>query len=360
MDARRYDAPVPAKPAIRPNPPPEDAINALDEAINALGLAAKTTAAELILSVSGTKAIHLPYEWLAVPTRDAVERRLQARARNREASPILIANRIADPVRAVLREAGWSWLDRRGHLRIVAAGIFIDTEIPSSLPKERQEREVLGTEVGRAVAIQLLLHPTTAQTIRPIAAAIGRSSSAVGSAMQELRQQSLIRGNGLPLSPELFWELSSEWRPKVTALARRPKLDHPDLDYAIDQDALANGHPGWCLTNTVAAHAWGAPLTTTAETPPSFLIPSARELRLASTTFGNPERFDQRAASGIIAPVPAAVRLRYLHAPRSKRTTKQWPLAHPLFVALELARDKARGRDVLDDWTPPTPFHRVW
>lgn len=33
----------------------------------------------------------------------------------------------------------------------------------------------------------------------------------------------------------------------------------------------------------------------------------------------------------------------------------------PLFVALDLAQDHpGRGRDVLNDWTPPEPWRRVW
>lgn len=37
-----------------------------------------------------------------------------------------------------------------------------------------------------------------------------------------------------------------------------------------------------------------------------------------------------------------------------------WPLAQPLFVALDLAQDPGRGREILADWTPPEQWHRVW
>jgi hypothetical protein len=38
-----------------------------------------------------------------------------------------------------------------------------------------------------------------------------------------------------------------------------------------------------------------------------------------------------------------------------------WPLAQPLFVALDLAQDPDRGRELLDGWTPPTEAGpRVW
>jgi hypothetical protein len=35
-------------------------------------------------------------------------------------------------------------------------------------------------------------------------------------------------------------------------------------------------------------------------------------------------------------------------------------LAHPLFVALDLAADPGRGREILDGWTPPADVARVW
>jgi len=47
--------------------------------------------------------------------------------------------------------------------------------------------------------------------------------------------------------------------------------------------------------------------------------------------------------------------------PRGARLGNQrWPLAQPLFVALDLAQDPGRGREILNDWTPPEPWHRVW
>jgi hypothetical protein len=38
----------------------------------------------------------------------------------------------------------------------------------------------------------------------------------------------------------------------------------------------------------------------------------------------------------------------------------EWPLAHPVFVALDLAQDTGRGREILDAWTPPERWARVW
>ena len=39
---------------------------------------------------------------------------------------------------------------------------------------------------------------------------------------------------------------------------------------------------------------------------------------------------------------------------------EHWPLANPLFVALDLARDPGRGRQILDGWQPPRPWRKIW
>lgn len=45
---------------------------------------------------------------------------------------------------------------------------------------------------------------------------------------------------------------------------------------------------------------------------------------------------------------------------RLSRRCDAWPVVHPLFVALDLSLDRARGVEILRDWTPPAPFERVW
>ena len=57
-----------------------------------------------------------------------------------------------------------------------------------------------------------------------------------------------------------------------------------------------------------------------------------------------------------VAPVPAVVKNRVdLDA-----NPTEWPLAHPLFVALDLAQDVDRGREILSTWTPNEGWTRVW
>lgn len=37
-----------------------------------------------------------------------------------------------------------------------------------------------------------------------------------------------------------------------------------------------------------------------------------------------------------------------------------WPLAAPLFVALDLDQDAGGGCEILNDWDPPERWTRVW
>jgi hypothetical protein len=46
--------------------------------------------------------------------------------------PILVADEVPAPMRTELHEHGISWLDRRGHLRLTAPGIFVDADVPAT------------------------------------------------------------------------------------------------------------------------------------------------------------------------------------------------------------------------------------
>ena len=58
---------------------------------------------------------------------------------------MVVADQVSEGARAVLRQAGIGWLDRRGHLRLSAPGVLIDTD----LPKELRERPRSGWTRGR-------------------------------------------------------------------------------------------------------------------------------------------------------------------------------------------------------------------
>src|ERR1700685_1176137 len=45
-----------------------------------------------------------------------------------------VADRVSAAARERLDDAGVGWLDRRGHLRVVAPGLIIDTDVPMTAP----------------------------------------------------------------------------------------------------------------------------------------------------------------------------------------------------------------------------------
>ena len=63
---------------------------------------------------------------------------------------------------------------------------------------------------------------------------------------------------------------------------------------------------------------------------------------------------------------PESVDVAALPAPRQdrvdwmSRAKAEWPLVHPLWVALDLARDPGRGAEALAAWDPPGRWQRVW
>lgn len=113
---------------------------------------------------------------------------------------------------------------------------------------------------------------------------------------------------------------------------------------------------GWALlTDAMAAADYGAPIGIRENHPPDFYVPDDTTARRATALLGSPMSSQARAATIRTAPVPQICRMRTPPAPGG-----QWPLAHPVFVALDLATDPGRGREVLDGWDPPEGTVRVW
>ena len=71
---------------------------------------------------------------------------------------------------------------------------------------------------------------------------------------------------------------------------------------------------------------------------------------------GRADDFTARAATIAIAPVGFATDRRY------ELPGAEWLVTHALYAALALARDRARGPEILAAWTPSGPegFRRSW
>lgn len=360
-----------------------EAIAELAELLRAMSLPVKRARSNVVIeTLSGEVVIEAVFRSAPSPTTVSGLVAMSAKSRSLPGetltASILIADRLSESAREVLDEAGWNWLDRRGHLKLKAPGVYVDTKVQPTIDHTTTtSKSPLANAVGMAVAVELLVRPTHVPTGRPLAARIGRSASATAQALADLRASGLIRESGEPLVPELFWEVATHWHPERVALASQPSSEQiadggflaydPAVTTAmvpvIDPDEPApeatNRTPGWSLSDSRAALIWGAPVVLTGEFPPDFYVPSNSLLRAAVDVLGAAPPGPGRKATVAVAPAPAASRYRYLKLPGSSAMTP-WPIAHPVIVALDLARDSARGREILEMWTPPEGFLRVW
>jgi len=180
----------------------------------------------------------------------------------------------------------------------------------------------------------------------------GRSLGAVHQAVRGLTDDGLVGPDGLPLVPELFWEVAGRWRPRRTALEVAPD---PTDERLADRLGLVAPEGGWVLCDTVAANAYGAAAVVRGDHPPDFYVPDERAVRVARQILGDASNPERRGATVGLSPAMWAC-----HQPVVAAVGSSWATAHPVVVALDLSVDAGRGREVLDDWTPPEPFARVW
>lgn len=270
----------------------------------------------------------------------------------------VVADRITEDARRLLREAGWGWLDSRGHLRLVARGLLIDVDVPE-FSQPRRRAEPFSGNVGIEVAVAMLLDPHRGMGIRYIASQIGRAPSSVSEVVSAMRAAGLISAEGQPRTPDLFWELASAWRPQKLAVATVPQNDLAVLQ-ALKVNVDKVDEAGWALSDTHAAAAYGAPVAIRSDHPHEFYVPDRQVLRRAGQLLGPAHSHGERAATLLVAPTPVICAERVDPNLYANARSEHWPIAQPLFVALDLASDPGRGREILNDWTPPEPWHRVW
>ena len=94
-----------------------------------------------------------------------------------------------------------------------------------------------------------------------------------------------------------------------------------------------------------------------AETTLDFYVPNQLVVRRAVTLLGAANSSDYARATVKVPPVPVVVRQR---RHRGLGESGEWPLAHPVFVALDLAQDAGRGRQILNSWQRDDHLSEVW
>jgi len=253
-----------------------------------------------------------------------------------DAAPMLVvADRISDVARQRLSDAGVAWLDRRGHLWIRAPGLYVNTHIPRTAapPPPRVVDILSGT--GFDVCLALLTSPDTPVGVNELARKIGRSPGRVSEILGALRRQGLVEGGNRPVVPELFWDAADRWRPRWIPLSTEPKPEPAER---------------YRLSGTVGALALGAPLAAGTNWPQLYVADDADVAAIASA-YGASGGWT--AAEIAVCPSTYALSM----APAVYRGG--FPVATAVVVAFDLSLDKARGREILESWSPEGSL-RVW
>lgn len=335
-------------------------VDELLDATAAVGLRAELPSADsegdlVLINPVGGDRILVEVKRMELASADRIENRIRqwdTASDDRSVLRVVVADRITQQARQLLEAASWGWLDLRGHLHLAAEGLYVDANVPG-LREPSGSSQPLAGRVGQEVAALLLLDPSQPAAVREIARTLGRSASTVSQAIASMRQASLVDDRRKPVVPDLFWELADRWKPNTVDLQSSPSPTKTRAVGAVD-DALRLGltdveaTSGWALTDTLAAAAYGAPVGARSDHPPDFYVPDQTTMRRALHLLGPTPGHESRAATIRIAPFPLVC------ARRIDWPDETWPLARPLFVALDLASDLGRGREILAGWSPPS------
>lgn len=334
------------------------AVSAIRQAVESLGHGTRPSPnidVELTVDIDGLE-VDVNVRAGTVITPEVASRLVRTTGRRcRNLAHLAVGDLISKAAKEVLNEAGWGWLDRRGHLVLRAHGVHIDAMVPADERAKDAPKGSISGAAARSWAAALLLMPENPPSMREVARQISMSHSAIVAAAKRLRDDSLVRSDGRPLVPELFWSLADQWSATQVPLALLPQLGAPDpygeLGLNLDGDGT-----GWAVAGTVGAQAWGAPAMVAGTYPPDFYVASPTIVRQAIRRLGHADRFDDRACTVAVAPTPLVCVKRF-HRPMAPEN--RWPYAHGLFAALDLAQDKARGVEILESWDPKD-LTRVW
>jgi hypothetical protein len=287
---------------------------------------------------------------------DEAARRLLAEDRSSAAALLVVGDRVTESARRILTEGGAGYLDLRGRLALRTDRMVISADVPSI--SERAERtDALAGKAGLEVATALLIQPKRSVAVRELARELKRSPSTVSDILAALRRDHLIDDSNVVVGTDLFWRVAERWPARRTLLAQLPMPGDATLIHALrlGLDDVPNT-PGWALTDSAAAAAYGAPLGFRSGQVLDFFVPDESVVRRAINLLGTAQSASQARATIRVAPVPSIVRRRV----DEENSHMEWPLAHPVFVALDLAQDVGRGREILAAWTPDSRWSRVW
>lgn len=312
----------------------------LGDALASLGIDARAEGDVLV--VDGAR--HVPHLVGRAHPTPADLRQLVEQVRGKVPA-VVVADRISDAGRTVLRDAGWGWLDRRGHLRLWAPGTRIESPLPSGgSTAARRPPANAWTTVGLEIALVALLSPEEPLTARRVAAITGRSVGATHELIGRFVDAGLIgQKTHRPLLPELFWEASAQWPDDgwvglPVGLLEVGRRVGPDEVVRVDERAATLG---------------GARIAAAGDLPARCYVRSAAALRrvrgLADRDRDRDRSLDaDRAVRCWVRAAP--VGWLPLNPDHPSDDDHPWSVAHPIVCALRLAADPARGREIVDAW----------
>jgi len=330
------------------------------DALAQLGIRARQVAGvldrgtDVVIEPVGT---HVSVKRRALVTDDVARRLLAETPPSPDPALLVVGDRVTETARKLLLGHRAGYYDLRGHLALRSDSVVIDADVePVSGHAER--KNALSGSAGLEVATAVLMTPNAGAAVRELARALGRSASTVSQVLAALRRDGLVDDQHRVDGTQLFWQVADRWPAARVHLARPPV---PGSDATVTRPLRlgldnAESTTGWALTDSAAAVAYGAPLAVRAEQFLDFYVPDQATARRATALLGEALSRSQARCALRVAPVPAACS----HRVHLAANPFEWPLAHPLFVALDLARDTGRGREILAAWTPPDRWARVW
>jgi hypothetical protein len=250
---------------------------------------------------------------------------------------VVVADAIDHAARQMLNDAGVSWFDRRGMLKITLPGIVVDADIESDerLGRQRASEQPVRGRSGLTVAVDALRNATQDEPpsgMRALSRATGIPLSSLTASSRQLSQFGILALDR-PAGQELFWATAQVWRPIWQPLTTMPT---PDTATAL----LAG--------DTLAAVHYGVPIGVTKTYPWDLYAPDDRVAGLVMLRHQGDGPVVARIA---VIPTPAA-----LEHPTPGRP---FNYVHPIVAALDLAADPSRGAEAINDWHPER-ITRVW
>lgn len=252
------------------------------------------------------------------------------------AGRIVVADRISTAARRSLGDGGVAWLDRRGHLQLRGETVHIDADVPPLVRPEPTRVSELFVPTGMDIGIALLLDPEKDHRTMDVATLVGRSPGRVSEILAAMRERGLIDRRGRPAIPEFFNEMADGWAPSWRSLGSLPQ---PDAEL-------------FRLSGTLGAVWHQAPVIATADWPAEVYVENQSELRALLRSHGAPPGMP---SAGRAAVCPS----RYGWLVPAEFPHEGFPVANHVVVALDLAQDRGRGREILASWDPEGHV-RVW